>query len=439
MLASVYFVAGRLGLEMAVVHPSATFVWAPSGIALAFCLIAGTWVWPAILVAAFAVNVTTEATVGASLPIAVGNTLEPVLAAYLVTRFANGSRSFETVRDAAYYILFAAGVSPVVAATMGVTSLTLGGLATWAEFGSIWLAWWAGDAGGALVVAPVILLWIYPPPMIWTRAKIVEASATSAATAVASVAVFGGVLPPTMQNYPMDFVCVPFVGWAALRLSPRLAATQMFLVSAVAVWGTVSGFGPFAGEPPEVAMLLLNAYIGITGVGTLLFAATVRERRKLVQRLRELSLSDPMTGLANYRRLADVLESEIERSQRTEHPFAVLLFDLDGLKSVNDRYGHLAGDRALCRLADTLRATCRSVDTPARYGGDEFVLVLPETDRAAAMTVGERVEHELARDREKPPISVSVGCAVYPEDGTTIQSLIAKADTRLYERKPGPR
>lgn len=436
VLAAVYFAAGKLGLELAIVHTSATLVWAPSGIALAACLALGTWVWPAIFIAAFGVNVTTTGSVGTSLAIGLGNTLEPVMAAYLINRFANGSRSFETVRDVAFYTAVAAGLSPAVAATIGVTALAMGGLAQWSSYGPIWLTWWAGDAGSALVIAPVISLWIFPPPMRWTRPKILEAVAVTLATTLASVTVFGDALPLGARNYPVDFLCVPFVGWAALRLSPRVAATQMLLLSVVAIWGTLIGYGPFAGQSTQLALLLLQAYIGVTAIGTLLFAATVRERRRLVERLQDLSMLDPLTGLANYRRLVDVLEHEIERSQRTEKPFAVVLFDLDGLKSLNDRHGHLVGNRALCRLAEALRGTCRAVDTAGRYGGDEFALVLPEAHRSAAITVAERIQRQLAQDTEHPPISVTAGCAVYPDDGDTIEELIRGADTNLYQLKP---
>jgi diguanylate cyclase (GGDEF)-like protein len=186
-------------------------------------------------------------------------------------------------------------------------------------------------------------------------------------------------------------------------------------------------------------LLLLGAFIAVTAVGTLLFAATVRERLALVQRLRELSLSDPLTGLANYRRLTAVLESERDRSQRTQHPFALVLLDLDGLKSLNDRHGHVTGSRALCRVAKALRDTCRAVDTAARYGGDEFALVLPEADRDAATTVASRIRQRLAEDNEHPRISASVGCAVYPEDGETIEALIRSADGQLYQLKSAPR
>jgi len=435
LVAAAYFASGKLGLALAMVHPSATLVWAPTGIGLAACLVLGAWVWPAIFVAAFAVNATTEGSVWTSLAIGLGNTLEPLAAAQLASRFAGGARSFERVRDVASYVLCAAVLSPMVAPTIGVTALASAGYAAWSQFGSVWFTWWAGDAGGALLVAPVILLWVHPPPMQWTRGKMLEAAAVSVATALSSLAVFGGVLPLSARHYPVDFLCVPFVGWAALRLSPRMAATAMLLMSGVAVWGTVRGDGPFAEQPAASGLAVLGAYIAVMAAGTLLFAATARERVELIQRLHELSQSDPLTGLANYRRLTAVLDSEKERFQRSQRPFALVLLDLDRLKSLNDEYGHVTGSRALCRLAGVLRETCRTVDTAARYGGDEFALVLPETDADAAATVATRIQRRLAEDPELPRISVSAGCAVYPDDGETIEALIRQADGRLYEAK----
>jgi diguanylate cyclase (GGDEF)-like protein len=152
-----------------------------------------------------------------------------------------------------------------------------------------------------------------------------------------------------------------------------------------------------------------------------------------------LAVTDPLTGVANYRRLLDALDSEIRRSGRTGRSFAVLVLDLDGLKKLNDTYGHLVGSDALCRLANILRIHCREIDTAGRYGGDEFVLVLPETEFEAARRVADRISERLRTDGDEPSISVSVGIAVYPQDGRTIAELLSTADRALYHEKGSSR
>jgi diguanylate cyclase (GGDEF)-like protein len=167
----------------------------------------------------------------------------------------------------------------------------------------------------------------------------------------------------------------------------------------------------------------------------IVLGGTLLDNARLFMNVRHLAISDPLTGLANYRHLIDVLESEIERSGRTGREFSVLLLDLDGLKSINDRFGHLVGSRALRRLADVLRVYSRSVDTPARYGGDEFALVMPETGSQAARRVADRIRERLASQTEQPRISVSVGVAVYPSSGVTAERLLMAADRALYAMK----
>jgi diguanylate cyclase (GGDEF)-like protein len=133
----------------------------------------------------------------------------------------------------------------------------------------------------------------------------------------------------------------------------------------------------------------------------------------------------------------DVLEAEIERSSRTGREFSVLLIDLDGLKSINDGYGHQVGSRALCRLAEILRVSSRSMDTAARQGGDEFAIVLPETGEQASRITAARISERLATQAESPKLSVSIGIAVYPVNGVTADRLLMAADSALYEMKFG--
>jgi diguanylate cyclase (GGDEF)-like protein/PAS domain S-box-containing protein len=161
----------------------------------------------------------------------------------------------------------------------------------------------------------------------------------------------------------------------------------------------------------------------------------VTRQRQLEDRLRRQAASDSLTGLANYRHLVDVLDSEMKRSKRTNREFAILFFDLDGLKRINDRHGHMIGSQALCRVADVLCCCCRDIDTPARFGGDEFALVLPETNAEAANLVARRICESVANENKGPTISVSFGVAIYPQNGDTIERLLSQADSALYSMK----
>ena len=142
-----------------------------------------------------------------------------------------------------------------------------------------------------------------------------------------------------------------------------------------------------------------------------------------------------MTGLPNYRALVEKLTEEITRANRTDTTFAVVFCDMDGLKQINDELGHLIGSRAVCRFADTLKACVRDTDTAARYGGDEFVAVLPGADEEGARAVIDRLTTRLAEDKVKPELATSAGVAVYPRDGSTATTLLSAADRALYAIK----
>jgi diguanylate cyclase (GGDEF)-like protein len=435
ILAAVYFVAGKLGLTMAFVHPSATAVWPPAGIALAALLIVGYEAWPGILLGAFLVNLTTAGSVATSIGIATGNTLEALIGAYLVTKLAGGRNAFDHEQDTLKFAILAGMLSTTVAATFGVTSLCLGGFAKWTSYETVWSTWWLGDAAGDVLVAPLLVLWSAAPRLRWNRSQFLEALALLACLVVVGRIVFAGFLLPEPSNYPLEYLCVPVLIWASYRFGQREAATATVVLSAMAIWGTLHGLGPFVRKTENESLLLLQAFMAVMAVMTLSLAAVFAERQRAVEQARNLSVSDPLTGLANYRKLVDELDVEIKRYARTGRSFVILLLDLDGLKTINDTQGHLSGNRALCRLARVLRIHCRGIDTAARHGGDEFALILPEAERDAGLQVAQRISDGLVNDGEHPRLSVSIGIAICPEDGDSVETLLAAADRDLYEMK----
>jgi diguanylate cyclase (GGDEF)-like protein len=435
-LAAGYFICAKVGLGFAYVHPSATAIWPPAGIALAAFLVLGLDVWPAILIGAFLANLTTHGTLLTSLCIGAGNTLEGLLGAVLVETFAGGRRFFMRPRDIVKFALLAAILSTTVSATIGLTSLALAGLAPWTGYGHIWLTWWLGDSAADLVVAPALILWTTAPRLEWNGRLFAEGVALVGGLSLVALIVFDGLIPAAqIEHLPVEFVCVPFLFWAAFRLGRRVAATCVLVLSFIAILGTVSGLGPFATQGPNESLLLLQAYLAVLAVTMLAAAAVVWERRQAEERSRYQAVRDELTGLANYRCLMDSLESEIRRSQRAGRSFTTLLLDMNGLKQINDRLGHLVGNRALCRIGEGLKACCRATDIAARFGGDEFAVVLPETSDEGARLLSQRILEHLAEDTEQPPLSVSIGVALYPRDGTSPEKLLSFADQELYRRK----
>jgi diguanylate cyclase (GGDEF)-like protein len=176
-------------------------------------------------------------------------------------------------------------------------------------------------------------------------------------------------------------------------------------------------------------------YSVLSTAAAVVLALVVVYQRRAAAALKKLACTESVTGLANRREFEEVLRAEISRTSRTGRPFVVMLVDVDRLKSINDRYGHRAGDRAILRVANTLRHTCRVTDTAARIGGDEFAVILPETSIPMAMLFLNRIRALLASHRRSGAVTVSAGIARFPHDGATVEGVLEAADRALYAEK----
>src|SRR6266480_283063 len=286
ILTAVYFIAGKLGLMLASLHASASPVWPAAGIALGALLVLGYRVWPAIFVGAFLVNLTTAGNVATSLAIASGNTLEAVCGAWLVNRFAGGTTVFDRPQGVFKFAL-AAVFSTIIGPAFGVTSLALAGFADWTNYGAIWLTWWLGDTTGDLLTAPLIILWSIASKRRWNTKEAVEVGILLLLLVVLSEAVFGGWLTISARNYPIAFIYAPIVIWTAFRFTQRETATGIFIVSTIAILGTLHGFGPFVGKMENQSLLALQCWTAVLTITAMALSAGMAEHGRDEEALRE--------------------------------------------------------------------------------------------------------------------------------------------------------
>lgn len=481
-----YFGAAHFGLALSFAHTNATAVWPPSGIALAALILLGPRVWPGILLGAVATNlvyfvgqtaVGDMASLGGALLTGAGNTLEALVGWLLATRLVRASRPFDDVRSAFRFVALAL-VMALIGSTIGVLALVLSSVAGWGLAGTSWVTWWLGDAAGILVYTPVLLSWRTRSRVRWTAPRITEAAAIVVLLMPTGFMLFGGWLQER-YTYSLPYLVMPLLLWVVFRFGLREASTAVAMASAVAVWGTVRGHGPFLSASLNESLILVQFFSATVAVTVLALSAAVterrqlydalkgmnrtleeriaertsqleatnaeltaeiRERRKAEELVKHLANHDALTGLANRRLLEEIFQSLEAIARRKGAPMAVLFLDLDGFKPINDEFGHNVGDTILRKVAERLLATVRESDVVARFGGDEFVILLPELPRQDdVVSVAEKVlramQQPLRIQGHVRTIGASVGVASYPQDGKDFAALVRCADQAMYAAK----
>lgn len=439
LLLLAYFVSAKLGLSLATVANNVTLVWPPTGLALFALLAFGVRLWPWVFLGAFLTNYTTDLSSGSSAAIAAGNTLEALAAVYLL-RFVQFELHLSRVRDVVYLVLLAAGLSTMVSASVGATTLALAQIITWENFVLVWLNWWMGDAMGDLVFASMLLAWFQAERTQWPTHKVLEAGALGLSLIVVTHLAFSGYFSYAGQPLPLAFTPFPLLIWAALRFEMRGATGATFMIGAVVLYNLIQGNSLFGSAGTFESMLLLWLYINVSAITGMALAASVSERRRAEGQLRHLAQHDPLTGLPSRAALGDRIDQAIRHADRNQGQVAILFVDIDRFKVINDTLGHSVGDAFIIQVAQRLRASVREKDTVTRQGGDEFVIVLDDVNQVGdagkvAQAILETMRNSFVVHETPLHMSASIGISLYPSDGQDAETLLKHADVAMYRAK----
>ncbi len=276
-VATAYVIAARFGFQFGFIAEQVTTVWPPTGISQAALLLWGPSLWPAIWLGAFVANATTDMPLWAAAGVATGNALEAIVAVLLLRSIPGFDPTLRRIRDVVAFGVVAAAMATAISATIGVATLCVTAVQPWDRFGDLWATWWLGDAFGALVVAPAVLT-VARAPHASRRDWAMTAVAVMVSMLVTQ-AVFGQSAGPFNRHTPLEYVVFPIVIAAAVRLGQPAVSLVVLGVSAVTIWNTVRGRGPFGAGEVRDSLLLLQVFIGVLAGTGVLLAAAIAERR----------------------------------------------------------------------------------------------------------------------------------------------------------------
>jgi integral membrane sensor domain MASE1/DNA-binding CsgD family transcriptional regulator/PAS domain-containing protein len=384
-------VLADLGLRLASINPSVTPIWPPTGFAIAAILLWGNRIAPAIFIGAFLVNQLTAGTILTSLAIASGNTLEAMIAGYLVRLLGEDERVFDTPTGVIKFASISLAAT-MVSATLGVSSLMLAGYTEVGSFTSVWLTWWFGDLAGALVISPVVVLWTKTERASLTPPQIIRTGLTYVAAVAVGMLAFSPLLQQTTLHDAIVFIVVLPLLWAALRQGPRDTATVALIISAFAVWCTIMQCGAFAKPSLNDSFILALAFIISTAVLSLALATDVAVRGRIENEQKQR-----------------VLETEVLWQATARVAFGGSFEDL--LRGCLEKICQVTGwPAAHVYLPDDVNKPRRLLPSPVWHFEREDLAPLAREAAGTALEIGERLpgksESLLSDSTEGPKIPI---------------------------------
>ncbi len=401
------------------------------GFAIAFILPMGLDALPGILVGSFLLNILNSEPVGFSIFIALGNSLAAFFPSYIILNKGKFSFALENISSILEIILLGVIFSPIISATFTVLAMFVQFKIT-ENLPLIWATRWTRDALGVLLFTPLLLVWFGNSLPKVNKKGVFEGSAIFLAGILLVIFVFYGNLGTEAANLA-TFLIIPLVIWASMRLSIHGLVSFIFFISLFFLWGIANQNNLLS----DFRISSYNIFICVLGImytTSLILSSSIAKFHKTQKSLSDLSNHDPLTGLFN--RL--FFDTELKRLDKSrQFPISIIMVDVDNLKKVNDTFGHNTGDQILITVANLLTSVFRQEDIISRIGGDEFVVLLPNTSMAIAKLIIERMYNRINAnniEHQELPINISLGVSTASQ-GESLDGHLKISDDLMYKEK----
>ena len=457
-----YYAGAWLGVTQTVTPEGIAILWPPNAVLLAAFLLFPYRQWPLFAAAALAAECIADVPafpLWAAVAFGCINIFESSLAAWLIVRAVGRNFDFDSLKQGAYFLLYGPLLASSLAALFGAVVYVLLARSD-SGYWSLWRLWWFGDALGLLLLTPLIVVmwrWLEEGLLQPNWLKLLEIAVIWLLLLLVGLITF----QPRIQGEPgfllTPMVLLPFSAWAAVRFGVRGAALTVVMIAVMAVGFMVRGIHPYKGLAPQLGVWLMQEYLAMVAVLSIGLAIMLHELKKqseeLERRVRErtadlevantrlnaLASTDYLTGIANRRHFHDIALRELARVAGGGGAASLIMFDLDHFKQINDRFGHGVGDGVINCVVKAVLETVRPMDLFGRFGGEEFLILLPDTSRAIALEVAERVRKKVEdmrceHDGRSIYVTVSVGVAEW-NGNADLETLIRRADHALYQAK----
>jgi diguanylate cyclase (GGDEF)-like protein len=445
----IYIITARVGQIFAIPPGNITPVWIPSGVMLAWAIIRGNYVWPGIFLGAFIGNVWAYADLSSLSTIlrsllsgsanGIGDVICTIGSAYFFTLYTNDANPFKNLKAFLYLFIFGVILGPLISATFGVNALLLTGFLPNDSYIVAYVTWFIGDSVGVLLFAPLILLGYFPNNDPVRKIGLHE----SIPFFISLILIpFMSFLPDSLiilKQQPA-IVIVPVLIWCVLRMSQTIVFYSAAYLSVTSIILSYLGQSLFKTDAQFQSVLMLQLFIIVTISSVFILSALIHEKENILAQLKKNYDFDSLTKIYNRQYFERQVKEEIERHARYDSTFCVIMYDIDFFKAVNDTFGHLVGDEVLVNLSAIVATEIRDIDTLARWGGEEFIILMPQTKLEGAKIIAERIRQQVEQANLLPKgkLTISLGLIEYSDQDDS-KSYLKRLDDALYDAKDNGR